>query len=142
MSANLIAKSSVTIDASVARVWDALTNPDLIKKYFYGSKAVTDWKVGSPIEFIGEWEGKTYVDKGVILKNEPEKLFQYTYFSSFSNLPDVPENYNNITYELHDEAGQTVLNVKQENIENEEKRQHSEKGWGDVLHNLKQLLEK
>jgi len=142
MSANLIAKSSITISASATRVWDALTTPDLIKKYFYGSKTVTDWKVGSPIKFIGEWEGKTYEDKGIILKNEPEKLFQYTYLSSFSTLPDVPENYANITYELHEEDGQTTLNVKQENIEDEEKRQHSEKGWNDVLQNLKNLLEK
>jgi uncharacterized protein YndB with AHSA1/START domain len=142
MSANLIAKSSITIDASAARVWDALTNPDLIKKYFYGSKAVTDWKVGSPIKFIGEWEGKTYEDKGVILQSEPEKLFQYTYLSSFSTLPDVPENYANITYELYEEDGHTTLNVKQENIEDEEKRKHSETGWKDVLQNLKNLLEK
>ena len=89
MSANLIAKASTSISAPASRVWEALTNPELIKKYLFGTQAVSDWKEGSSLEFKGEWEGKKYLDKGIILKSEPEKLFQYTYLSSFSNLPDA-----------------------------------------------------
>lgn len=142
MAANLIAKASTNISAPASRVWDALTNPDIIRQYFFGTQAVSDWKEGSSLEFKGEWEGKKYVDKGVILKSEPEKLFQYTYLSSFSNLPDLPENYANITYELYEENGETALTVKQENVANEEVRKHSEQNWATVLKNLKDLLEK
>ncbi|HEX6223379.1 MAG TPA: SRPBCC family protein [Chryseolinea sp.] len=142
MAANLIAKASTNISAPASRVWDALTNPDVIRQYFFGTQAVSDWKEGSSLEFKGEWEGKKYVDKGVILKSEPEKLFQYTYLSSFSNLPDLPENYANITYELYEENGETALTVKQENVANEEVRKHSEQNWATVLKNLKDLLEK
>jgi uncharacterized protein YndB with AHSA1/START domain len=142
MSANLIAKASTNISAPAARVWDALTNPDIIKQYFFGTQAISDWKEGSRLEFKGEWEGKKYVDKGIILKSEPEKLFQYTYFSSFSNLPDLPENYANITYELHEDEGETTLTVKQENVANEDARKHSEQNWVHVLKGLKDLLEK
>lgn len=142
MSANLIAKASTNISAPAARVWDALTNPDIIKQYFFGTQAISEWKEGSPLEFKGEWEGKKYVDKGIILKSEPEKLFQYTYFSSFSNLPDLPENYANITYELNEDDGETTLTVKQENVADEEARKHSEQNWVHVLKSLKDLLEK
>lgn len=142
MSANLIAKASTKISAPASRVWDALTNPEMIKQYFFGTEAISDWQEGSLLEFKGEWEGKKYVDKGTILKIEPEKLFQYTYLSSFSNLPDVPENYANISYELYEEDGETALTVKQENIANEEAREHSEKNWEYVLKSLKDLLEK
>jgi uncharacterized protein YndB with AHSA1/START domain len=142
MSANFIAKASVTIAAPASRVWDALTNPDLIKQYFFGTQAVSDWKEGSTLEFKGVWEGKPYLDKGVILKSQPEKLFQYTYYSSFSNLPDAPENYANISYELEEENGETALTIKQENIANEEARKHSEQNWSHVLKSLKDLLEK
>jgi|SRR5687767_9276683 len=141
MSANLIAKASTNISAPASRVWDALTNPDIIKQYFFGTQAISDWKEGSSLEFKGEWDGKKYVDKGVILKSEPEKLFQYTYLSSFSNLPDLPENYANITYELLEEDGETTLTVKQENVANEEVRKHSEQNWENVLKALKDLLE-
>jgi uncharacterized protein YndB with AHSA1/START domain len=142
MSANFIAKASTNISAPASRVWDALTNPDIIKQYFFGTQAISDWKEGSSLEFKGEWDGKKYVDKGVILKSEPEKLFQYTYLSSFSNLPDLPENYANITYELLEEDGETTVTVKQENVANEEVRKHSEENWGNVLKALKDLLEK
>ena len=142
MSVNLIAKSSIEIEAPVARVWDALTNPEIIKQYFFGTNAISDWQVGSPLEFRGQWEGKPYVDKGVILQSQPEKLFQYTYYSSFSKLPDSPENYANISYELNEEDGLTTLTVKQENVANEEARKHSEENWSHVLTSLKNLLEK
>jgi len=142
MSANLIAKASTNISAPASRVWDALTNPDIIKQYFFGTQAISDWKEGSSLEFKGEWDGKKYVDKGVILKSEPEKLFQYTYLSSFSNLPDLPEIYANITYELLEEDGETTVTVKQENVANEEARKHSEQNWQNVLKALKDLLEK
>lgn len=141
MAANFIAKVTTTISAPMGRVWNALTTPEIIQQYFFGTNAVSDWKEGSELLFKGEWDGKAYVDKGVILKSEPEKLFQYTYLSSFSNLPDVPENYSNITYELDEEEGETTLTVKQENVANEEARKHSEENWASVLKNLKQLLE-
>ena len=142
MSANLIAKASATIAAPAARVWDALTKPEIIKQYFFGTQAVSDWQEGSTLEFKGEWEGKPYLDKGIILRSEPKKIFQYTYLSSFSNLPDLPENYANITYELYEGNGETTLSVKQENIADEQTRKHSEKNWSYVLQSLKDLLEK
>src|SRR5688572_5440428 len=141
MSMNLIAKASVAIQAPASKVWEALTTPAMIKEYFFGSETISDWKVGSPLLFTGVWEGKEYVDKGFILQSVPEKLFQYSYFSSFSPLEDKPENYANITYELDEENGETTLNIRQENVADEQTREHSEKNWAIVLDNLKKMLE-
>lgn len=141
MSKNIIARAEIAINAPADQVWKALTTPELIKKYFFGTEAVSDWKVGSTLEFKGTWQGKPYVDKGEILQIIPEKLFQYSYFSSFSGLPDAPENYANITYELSENKGTTTLRVKQENIADEQTREHSEKNWQMVLGELKKLLE-
>ena len=49
MDKNLIAKTSVTINATSAKVWDALVNPEAIKLYMFGTNVVTDWYEGSPI---------------------------------------------------------------------------------------------
>lgn len=141
MSANLIAKASVSIHAPLAKVWQALTDPEMIRQYFYDTEVITDWKVGSPIVWKGEWEGKEYLEKGTILKSEPQRLLQYTYLSSFSGLEDSPENYANITYELEEDDGTITLTVRQENIADENAREQSEKNWVMLLNNLKQLLE-
>lgn len=141
MTKGLIAKSTIEINTDIAKVWDALTNPELIKQYFFGTEAVSDWKAGSPIVFRGTWEGKPYEDKGTILETIPNKLFRYNYWSSFSGTADIPENYANISYILSGENGHTVLNILQDGVATEESKQHSEGNWGTVLKGLKKLLE-
>jgi uncharacterized protein YndB with AHSA1/START domain len=141
MSKNIIAKAEVTVGATADKVWQALTDPKLIKQYFFGTETVSDWKLGSTVEFRGTWEGKPYVDKGIILQNIHGKLLQFSYYSPFSGLADAPENYASISYELQEDRGQTTLRVKQENIADEKAREQSEKNWRMVLDGLKKILE-
>lgn len=141
MSINLIAKATATINAPASKVWEALITPELIKQYFFGTEAISEWKVGSPLEFRGTWDGKEYIDKGTILQMLPEKLFQHTYFSSFSGLEDLPENYANVTYELDEDNGVTTLTVRQENLQDVKTQEQAEKNWAMVLDSLKKMLE-
>lgn len=142
MAKGLIAQADVVIKASPTRVWEALTKPELIKQYLFGTEAISDWQVGSPITYKGVWQGKTYEDKGRVLRAEPGKLLVSTYWSSMSGLSDAPEHYNTVTYELAPAEGGTKLTVTQDNNPTEESRRHSEKNWVLVLQGLKQLLEK
>ena len=135
-------EASLIIDAPREVVWDALTNPSQIKKYFFGTEAVSDWKKGSPLYFRGEWEGKQYEDKGTILETKQNELFKYTYWSSMSGIEDLPENYVTVTYELTEILGKTKVTIKQENIPSDEMRKHSEENWNKVLADLKNLLER
>jgi uncharacterized protein YndB with AHSA1/START domain len=137
----LVLEKSIELKADVSKVWDALTNPEVIKQYFFGTEAVSDWKEGSPLYFKGVWEGKEYMDKGTILKLESGKLLHYNYWSSFSGTKDVPENYANITYKLSSGKGVTILTIIQDNIETEESRQHSDQNWGMVLEGLRKIVE-
>ena len=79
MSRGFVAKKSVTINVAPSRVWDALTNPLIIEKYLFGTKVTSDWKVGSSITYRGTWQGKSYEDKGRILKHERERLLESTF---------------------------------------------------------------
>lgn len=132
---------STTINAEASQVWDALTNPAQIKRYFFGTNVISEWTVGSPIVFTGEWEGKPYEDKGVIVKNEPNRCFEYTYWSSFSGKPDAAENYSKITYQLEPKERQTVLTITQDKMASADVCAHSEKNWGVIVDGLKKILE-
>jgi uncharacterized protein YndB with AHSA1/START domain len=136
------ATAKVTIRATADRVWDALTNPKLIKQYLFGTEAKSDWKVGSSITYTGVWEGKRYEDKGTVLELVPRKLLKSTYWSSFSGKPDTPENYQTVTYELAEAGGETTLTVTQDNNPSSQSADHSGDNWGKVLSALKDLLEK
>lgn len=142
MKQDIVCKVSLDIKASISSVWDALINPEKIAKYFFGTKAISDWKVGSSLTFSGEWEGKAYEDKGTILQMEKEKIFKYDYWSNFSGQPDAPENYQTITYALMEDRANTVLTVTQDNCKTEESRAHSEKNWNMLLGSMKEMLEK
>jgi len=139
---NIEFSTTIEVNASNAEVWDSLINPEQIKKYLFGTNTHCDWKVGSPIRFTGEWEGKTYEDKGTILAIENEKLLSYDYWSNFSGVPDVPENYQIVTFQLKDDDGKTLLSLTQRNIRSEEAKSHSEENWKMVLNSLKELVEK
>lgn len=141
MKQNLSAETSVTIKASTAEVWEAITSPAAIKKYLMGTTVTSDWKEGSPITYEGEYNGKKYRDKGIIKKLRPESVFQSTYWSSMSGKEDKPENYNTVTYTLSDEDDRTLLTLTQDNIATEEEKEHATKNWEQVLQKLKEVVE-
>jgi uncharacterized protein YndB with AHSA1/START domain len=142
MDKNLIARAKISIPASRDRVWDALVNPEAIKQYFFGTTVVSDWHLGSPIVWKGEWQGKPYEDKGVILKFEPGRIIQYSHFSPLSGHPDIPENYHTVTLKLSSRNDQTLVSLSQDKNASEEERGHSEQNWEMALAGLKKYLEK
>ena len=142
MNNKFTAQATTLVNAPASKVWDALTSPSLIKQYLFGTEVTSDWKVGSPITYRGEWEGKSYEDKGEILQIEPDKLLVSTFWSSLAGLPDLPENYKTVRYELLPESDGTKLTITQDNNATQEEADHSTQNWTTVLDKLKELLEK
>jgi len=141
MNRTLIAKTSLSLNATPSQVWKALTTPGLIKKYLMGTDVTSDWKEGSAIIYTGEYEGKKYHDKGIIKILIPEKIFQSTYLSSMSGKEDKPENYNLVTYKITQRSGKTVLTLTQDNNSSEKEKKHSTGNWKMVLKKLKEVVE-
>lgn len=136
-----VATAEIEIDASPARVWSALIDPEQIEQYMFGSHVVTDWKEGSPIVWKGEYEGKTYEDKGVILEIEPERRLKMTHFSPLGGDDDAPENYHTLAYELDQRDEATRVSLSQDNNSSEEAAKHSSENWERMLRGLKQVVE-
>ena len=143
MKDDFIANALISINIPIDRVWDALTNPEIIKKYMFGTQVTSDWQEGSSITWEGTWQGKKYEDKGLILKIEKEVLLQYSHFSPLSGMPDKPENYHVVTIRLNNNNGiNTNVFLTQDNNDTEQDRKHSEKNWNMMLSELKTLLER
>ena len=88
------AEATVLVTAPRSGVWEALTDPGIVKQYFLGTNLTTTWREGDPVTFAGEWKGKSYEDKGIVLENRPGELLRITHYSPLTGLPDVPENYH------------------------------------------------
>ncbi len=134
--------STVKIFAPAGKVWRALTVPDLVKQWQYGSDLLTTWEVGTPIVFRNEWDGQVFEQKGTVLEFVPESRVKYSLFFSHGTLQDTSENYFFMIYELTESNGVTSVLVRQEDprpsIPNEET---SEDKGPDVLSFLKELVE-
>jgi len=141
MSKTFIAKATTTINAPASKVWDALTKPDQIKQYLFGTEVTTDWQVGSPITYKGEWKGQAYEDKGRVLEIEPGKRLVSTFWSALAGLPDTPENYKTVGYELSPAGDATRLTITQDNNATQEEATDAEQNWRTVLDGIKKLLE-
>jgi uncharacterized protein YndB with AHSA1/START domain len=136
-----VATAETDIRAPRSKVWRALTDPDEIQKYMFGSKVETDWKPGSRITWRGEYEGRRYEDKGEILEVDPERKLKLTHFSALSGDEDVPENYHTLVYELEEDDGRTHVSLSQDNNKSEEAAEHSRANWDKMLSGLKEVVE-
>jgi uncharacterized protein YndB with AHSA1/START domain len=142
MKTDISTSSSVSIDASVDEVWQALTTPELIKQWFFGVDTESDWRQGGQLVHRGEYQGKPYEDKGEILRIEPPTLLVHTHWSDVSGLPDEPASYQIVTWSLREYDGRTELTVSEENLPSEQAKATSDQSWPMVLENLQRVLEK
>lgn len=137
----MIIRKEVNIKAPIERVWKALVSPEIIKEYMYGTTVVSDWKEGGSIRFTGMWEGTPYEDKGTILSFHEPEVFEYSYWSSFSGIEDVPSNYAIVKFELQQVGERTQLVLTQRNSPTPQMLEHSDKGWGEILQQIIRIVE-
>jgi len=142
MNHNLSISASVAVNATTSQIWKALTDPEKIKLWLFGTETIADWKPGSPVIFQGEFNGVSCVDKGVVVDNQQEKLLSYKYWSGFSGLEDIPEYYSLVSFALEARDDHHFLTVTQNGFANEEALAHSNASWQSILNILKDVAEK
>ena len=143
MKKELVVRKKITIKADPSKVWEALTKPEITKKYFFACEVFSDWKEGSPIVFKDSKKGKEMV-KGKIIKIEPQILLQYTVLNSESGRAENAANFSLVTDKLSYQNGETTLSITDDIGKAkgaEERYKKSGKGWDIVLRGLKDLLE-
>jgi len=144
------AQASVVVQSTPESVWAALTDPAKIRGYFMGATVSTDWTIGSPIAWSGEWQGKRYEDKGRILVYRPRTQLTFSHWSAMETKED--DDDGDVTYHIVDislcptETG-TQVTLTQSNLSGEvtdadrEHRNENEANWATVLEGLKKATE-
>ncbi len=143
MNHNLQVSESIVVNVPASKMWEVLTNPEIIKEYLFGTETVTGWKVGSPIVFQGEYQGHKYRDHGVIKELEFQKHIAYSYWSGFSGVEDKPENYSMVIYDLEPvDNNHTKFTWTQKGYPDETRQAHSQSGMKDFLEQIKGIAER
>lgn len=77
---------SIRIEASPAAAWAALTDPEILRRWYFDTAVRTTWEVGSPIEFVGD-DGEVAIT-GVVLAYDPPRSYSHTFVATWGPEPD------------------------------------------------------
>ncbi len=127
-------------DAPVEKVWQAITNKDKMKEWYFDLKEFRP-ELGFEFEFVGGSKEKQYVHLCRITEVIDGRKLSHTW--SYKDYPGSSE----VTFELFEEGGKTRLRLTHTGLESfpaeRDFARHSfETGWTQIIGtNLKNYLE-
>jgi uncharacterized protein YndB with AHSA1/START domain len=129
------------IKASPAKVWAAITQPDLMIQW-WGPDAGPTLSVEADVRPGGRFsvvfrllDGQEHNPTGIYREVVPEKKLVFTW-----DLPGAPEPQSLVTFRLEPSAGGTELTLVHEHLPDEEARKSHEAGWNGLLDKLPVFL--
>lgn len=145
-----VARAEVTVAATPAQVWRVLTAPGARPELMLGAETVTDWQVGSPIVWRGEWHGTPFEDKGEVLEVVPGRRLAVTHYSPLGGQPDEPASYHRVIWTLEEASAPgaadgeptTVVRLEQDNNATPEAAAQSSEHWATMLEGLRTVTER
>ena len=127
------------IKTTPQKLWDALTNPEFHKQYWFGMYCTSEWKAGSPWEMHFS-DGKVS-DAGEIVESIPPRRLAIKWRNEWK--PELKdEGFSLCVFEIEPEGGAMKLTVTHSVDRSPSKLVEAVSGgWPKVLSNLKSLLE-
>lgn len=137
-------QKTVLIEASADRVWTFLTSTAYMQQWMSREALAieTPWQVGGPFCMRGVIHGFHFENTGQLLAFEAPKTFAYSHLSSISELPDLPENYSKVHFELTAVAHQTQLTLTLSQFPTESIYKHLALYWNATLEILREMIER
>lgn len=122
------------IKTTPERLWQALTDPKDTANYYFGSAVTSDWKPGSPLDYLAP-DGSKMLGGSVVSLDPPRKLV--THF--VPHWDGKAGRTTRVTYDL-EPAGDTVkLTLTHEDLT--EAEAGVREGWQKIFAQLKTWLE-
>lgn len=121
------------------RLWSALTEPEFMKKYWFGNHCESDWTVGSSWKNV--YPDGRVTDVGEILESEPPRRLVFRW--RHQDKPELSAEGDSIcTMEIEPSGTAVKLSITH-TIERDPSKLITavSGGWPKVISNLKSLLE-
>ncbi len=127
------------IRTTPAKLWEALTDPDFNRRYWFGIHLESGWKPGAPWKMI--FGDGTVGDGGEIVEIEPEKRLVLKWRNEFR--PELKaEGYTRCSFDIAADGDTVKLTViHQIDRIGSKMIEAVSGGWPKILSSLKSLLE-
>jgi uncharacterized protein YndB with AHSA1/START domain len=121
------------------KLWNAITNQEFMKQYWFGVHCESDWKAGSPWKMVSG-TGQIF-DVGEIIESSPPKRLVIKWQNEWKPVLKA-EGYSRCTFEIEPVNNATKLTVTHVIDKKPSKLIEAVSGgWPKILSNLKSLLE-
>ena len=132
----------IYIKTTPERLWQAITDPEMRRKYSFGVMVESDWRVGSAYEAhagAGTIQPRLPISEGENLEVDPPRRLVQTFRALWSE--DVRgEGTSRVTWEIEPVADSCRLVVTHDQLR-EGANEELYGGWPMILSGLKTLLE-
>lgn len=127
------------IKTTPEKLWDALTNREFMKQYWFGTYCESDWKAGSPWKMVHA--GGQISDAGEIIESTPPTRLVINWRHEWN--PELKaEGYSRCVFEIEPMDDAVKLTVTHSmDREGTKLIEAVSGGWPKILSNLKSLLE-
>lgn len=121
------------------RLWDALTQGDFTRQYWYDRRIESDWTVGAPVAF---YDGGTQnlTVSGVVLESDQPRRLSYTFRPEFDD-EARKMGFSRVSFTIEQKDGAVKLTLLHDDLLDEESVAGFREGWAPILSSLKTFLE-
>lgn len=126
------------IETTPEKLWEALTNSEFSRRYWWDTRVVSDWKVGSPFSLV--LNDRT-TDVGEVLQADRPRRLSYT-FHHVLNEAARKEPPTRVTFVLEQFGELVKLTLTHEDFaEDNVIIDGISKGWPAIMSSVKSMLE-
>lgn len=130
----------VLIRTTPDKLWQAITDGTMTEKYYFGTRAESDWKKGSTYKYTTP-EGIEMINGEVVESDPPRKLVT-TFNPLFCEGETVNLATSRVTYEIEQLGPACRLRVVHDELTSGDPiNEGFREGWSTILSGLKTLLE-
>ncbi|ASM74370.1 MULTISPECIES: SRPBCC family protein [Roseobacteraceae] len=122
------------------KVFEAITRPEMARRYWGHENVSDDWQPGSKWQHIRTDEARTIELVGEVIESDPPKRFVISWANESQK--DDPDQYSRVTFDIEPQGDVVKLTVAHDELQPGSGMLNGiSKGWPHVLSSMKSFLE-